>query len=271
MFLSTDMCVWRSDLLLAHRFNRKVLVLARAASGKSVVLTQLGVAVAGAPSDGEDSAEQRVLPLKIPLVALASIMRQTTSEGAAGGGVGLLRRYLSEHEKFTPPRVECLARSLSHGAMLLLLDGLDEATTQVESVLRWVDEMSAAYPRLRVVLSSRPVTGVDPSAMGARGFRILLVVQRRRLAGGEDTMKSHACDPRPPALACRLWLRRMISPRSYHLPLVPKRARLYTQYRVAAQAAPSTCALGFALQEAVRSGTASHACGILYAGSTCDT
>ena len=152
-----------------------MLVLARAASGKSVVLAQLGVAMAGAPSDGEDSAEQRVLPLKIPLVALASIMRQTTSEGTAEGGVGLLRRYLSEHEKFTPPRVECLARSLSHGAMLLLLDGLDEATTQVESVLQWVDEMSAAHPRLRVVLSSRPVSGVDPSAMGARGFRILHV------------------------------------------------------------------------------------------------
>ena len=152
-----------------------MLVLARAASGKSVVLAQLGVAVAGAPSDGEDSVEQRVLPLKIPLVALASMMRQTTGEGAAAGGVGLLRRYLSEHEKLAPPRVECLARSLSHGAMLLLLDGLDEATMQVESVLQWVDEMSAAHPRLRVVLSSRPVSGVDPSAMGARGFRILHV------------------------------------------------------------------------------------------------
>ena len=152
-----------------------MLVLARAASGKSVVLAQLGVAVAGAPSDGEDSAEQRVLPLKIPLITLASMMRQTMGEGAAAGGVDLLRRYLSEHEKLAPPRVECLARSLSHGAMLLLLDGLDEATTQVESVLRWVDEMSAAHPRLRVVLSSRPVSGVDPSAMGARGFRVLQV------------------------------------------------------------------------------------------------
>ena len=152
-----------------------MLVLARAASGKSVVLAQLGVAVAGALSDGEDSAEQRVLPLKIPLVTLASMMRQTTGEGATAAGVCLLRRYLSEHEKLAPPRVECLARSLSHGAMLLLLDGLDEATTQVESVLQWVDEMSAAHPRLRVVLSSRPVSGVDPSAMGARGFRILHV------------------------------------------------------------------------------------------------
>ena len=153
-----------------------MLVLARAASGKSVVLAQLGVAVAGAPSDGEDSVEQRVLPLKITLVTLASMMRQTTGEGAAtAAGVGLLRRYLREHEKLAPPRVECLARSLSHGALLLLLDGLDEATTQVESVLQWVDEMSAAHPRLRVVISSRPVSGVDPSAMGARGFRILHV------------------------------------------------------------------------------------------------
>ena len=35
--------------------------------------------------------------------------------------------------------------------------------------------MSAAYPQLRVVLSSRSVTGVDPSAMCARGYRVLQV------------------------------------------------------------------------------------------------
>ena len=152
-----------------------MLVLARAASGKSVVLAQLAVAVAGAPSDGEDSAEQRVLPLKISLVTFARMMRQTTDEGTAAGGVGLLRRYLSEHEKLAPPRVECLARSLLHGATLLLLDGLDEATTEVEGVLHWINEMSANYPQLRVVLSSRPVEGVDSSAMGARGYRVLQV------------------------------------------------------------------------------------------------
>ena len=112
-----------------------MLVLARAASGKSIVLAQLGVAAAGAPSDGEDSAEQSVLPLKILLVVFASMMRQTTGEGAAAGVVGLLRRYLSEHEKLAPPRVGCLVRSLSRGATLLLLDGLDEATTQTENVL----------------------------------------------------------------------------------------------------------------------------------------
>ena len=156
-----------------------MLVLAQAASGKSVVLAQLGIAAAR----NKHSAKQPVLPLKVPLVAFGAIVEGTSERGA-----GLLRQYLSKHEKLAPRRVMCLEQALTHGALLLLLDGLDEATTQIKSVLQWVDEMTAAHPRLRVVLSSRPIAGVDQSALAPRGFRFLQVQpltpsQVRRLLG----------------------------------------------------------------------------------------
>ena len=153
-------------------------MLAQAASGKSVVLAQLGIAAARQTG----SAAQPLLPLKVPLVAFAKMVEGTGEQGA-----GLLWQYLRERENLAPHRIACLERALTHGAVLLLLDGLDEATSQVESVLRWVDEMSAAYP-LRVVLSSRPVAGADQSALAPRGFRFLQVQpltpsQVRRLLG----------------------------------------------------------------------------------------
>ena len=82
---------------------------------------------------------------------------------------------MREHEKLPLARVSCLAQSLARGATLLLLGGLDEATTHIEGVLRWIDDVSSACPRLRVVVSSRPVSNVYPSAMTTRGFRVLQV------------------------------------------------------------------------------------------------
>ena len=150
----------------ALRRDHKLLVSAQAASGKSVALAQLSIAAARQTG----SAKQPVLPLKIPLVAFGAMIGETSERGT-----GLLWQYLSERENLAPSRVACLERALTHGAMMLLLDGLDEATTQIETVLQWLDEITAAHPRLRVVMSSRPVAGVDQSALASRGFRFLQV------------------------------------------------------------------------------------------------
>ena len=133
-----------------------------------------------------------MLPLKIPLVAFGALMGGTSERGT-----GLLRQYLSEHEHLAPRRVACLERALTHGAVVLLLDGLDEATTQIETVLRWVDEMTAAHPRLRVVLSSRPVAGVDQSALASRGFRFLRVEPM----APSQVRRSHGCRVAPRGLS----------------------------------------------------------------------
>ena len=160
-----------------RRYDRRLFIVAQAATGKSMVLSQFGLAVVRTQLQRNDraSVDHCVLPLKIPLVTLAGMMRsQPLAEDEAAGGLGVvMRQYLFEFEKLTPSRVDCLERMLTRGAVLLLLDGLDEATDQIERVLCWVDEMLAAYPRLRVVLSSRPVRGVDQGSLESRGFRIL--------------------------------------------------------------------------------------------------
>ena len=144
--------------------------------GKSVVLAQLGAAVTRAQlrGDGLGEQDQRLVPIKIPLVVLADFMLRNKLRGVAAGAQSF-RQYLREHEKLTPSRVEFLQHVFKHGNLLLLLDGLDEATTQVENVLCWIDEIMKTYPRLRVVLSSRSVSGVDQTALESRGFRILSI------------------------------------------------------------------------------------------------
>ena len=145
-----------------------------------------------------------MLPLKIPLVALGAMMEGTSERGA-----GLLRRYLSERENLAPRRVECLEQALTHGAIMILLDGLDEATTQIASVLDWIDDMTAAHPRLRVALSSRPVAGVDRSALASRGFRFLQV---QPLTPSQVRWSLSSCRVIPRLLVVVLAHNTMISP-----------------------------------------------------------
>ena len=74
----------------ALRCDHKLLVSAQAASGKSVVLKQLGIA---AVRKARSKEQQPVLPLKIPLVAFGAMMGRTSERGT-----GLLWQYLSERE-----------------------------------------------------------------------------------------------------------------------------------------------------------------------------
>ena len=64
-----------------------MLVLAPAASGKSVVLTQLGVTAARAMLLKGSDEDQSVVPLKIPLVVFAGVMQRAMGEALSVQGV----------------------------------------------------------------------------------------------------------------------------------------------------------------------------------------
>ena len=64
-----------------------MLVLAPAASGKSVVLTQLGVTAARAMLLKGSDEDQSVVPLKIPLVVFAGVMQRAMGEALSMQGV----------------------------------------------------------------------------------------------------------------------------------------------------------------------------------------
>lgn len=140
--------------------HRSMVVLGDPGSGKTTLLRWLAV-VAASGSAGLEAdlgvAEQR-LPLPVSVGRLAEVRRGL---GATGVSVpAALARYFhdrSVHEDEAALR-DFLARELERGSCLVLLDGLDEVSSEDRwSTLQWLEAFAAQYPQNRFLVSSRVV------------------------------------------------------------------------------------------------------------------
>ena len=74
-----------------------------------------------------------ILPLRIPLAQIASLLAAGVSRAE------VLREWIRKN--VGPDHVTMVLRALDEGCLLAYLDGLDEATEQLEEVKSWVQEL----------------------------------------------------------------------------------------------------------------------------------
>ncbi|WP_447002512.1 NACHT domain-containing protein [Saccharothrix isguenensis] len=141
--------------------SSRILVRGEAGSGKSTLVDWLAVTAARGHFVNDLTSWNGSLPLPVRL-------RRYTGQNLPGVDA------LIDHEVGSllgrPPE-GWIRRQLLDGRCLLLIDGVDEVSAEHRPAVRgWLTDLMTAYPRLRVVVTSRP-SGVAEDWLDDEGFR----------------------------------------------------------------------------------------------------
>ena len=140
--------------------HRRLLVRGEAGSGKSTLLRWIAITAARGRFTGELAEWNGGVPFLIKLRSYADERLPAPEEfidGVADPLIGIMPRAW-------------VHRCLSDGRAIMLVDGVDElASGQRQGVRSWLTSLLAAFPELRVVVTSRPAAaGAD--WLRAEGF-----------------------------------------------------------------------------------------------------
>jgi hypothetical protein len=150
----------RVERVLSER--RRMLIRGEAGGGKSTLLRWLAVMAARGGFTGELSAFNGLVPFLIKLRSYAGRPLPRPEEfldAVAGNLAGIMPRGWAH-------------RRLQSGRAMLLIDGVDEVIdSQRQAVREWLQQVTAHFPRVRVVVTSRPATAeagwLDGNGFGA--------------------------------------------------------------------------------------------------------
>ncbi|MET7327679.1 NACHT domain-containing protein [Nonomuraea sp. NPDC005650] len=140
--------------------ERLMLLRGDAGSGKSTLLRWLAVTAARGHFSGALSGWNGCVPLMIKL------------RSHAGGRFPAPSAFLDDVAQEVSGRMPrgWVERVLESGRALLLVDGVDELLVRHRPAVReWLSRLLAAYPGMRVVVTSRP-TAADARWLGDEGF-----------------------------------------------------------------------------------------------------
>ncbi|WP_459805061.1 NACHT N-terminal Helical domain 1-containing protein [Herbidospora sp. RD11066] len=145
--------------------NRLTLVRGEAGSGKSTLLRWLAVTAARGAFSGALSSWTGCVPLLVKL--------RSHADGTLPSPELLLSDVAQELTGRMPRG--WVERVLESGRGLLLVDGVDELLARHRRAVRqWLDRMLAAYPSMRVVVTSRPAAA-DARWLADEGFSSFLL------------------------------------------------------------------------------------------------
>ncbi|MFD3997126.1 NACHT domain-containing protein [Streptomyces sp. NPDC058583] len=155
--------VRRAEQALAGR--RRVLLKGLAGSGKTTLLQWLAVAAASDTLPQELAELRQRVPFVLPL-------RSLVRRGCLPGPEGFVAATAAALAASQP---DGWVDSVLTGRGLLLIDGVDEVPVeQRQSARDWLDGLLAAYPDLRVYVTTRP-SAVPEGWLAHKGFTELTV------------------------------------------------------------------------------------------------
>jgi hypothetical protein len=177
MFLHAEVA---TDVKAILRHNQHVAILGAPGAGKSTLLQYVGLAYARDHAGDAKLRDHRILwkrlgtriwrfPVYIPLSSVATMLTQKTATGKDPNLVDIFPKLLPPdlQRDYGERASDCLDRHLNDGTCILLLDGLDEVSTESEfrAVVRTIEGLTARYRKTQFVVSSRIAgwrTGVGP-------------------------------------------------------------------------------------------------------------
>ena len=136
------------------RDARHAVIIGSPGVGKSAVTRYLARTAAKGSSQIERQLgwSEDLLPIRVPLAAYADALQQ--QQGIA------LAEFVIEHSSDAPsdPMKELLRSRLQKGRCLVLLDGVDEVTSNRARavVVQAIDVFMSSYAANRIVVTSRP-------------------------------------------------------------------------------------------------------------------
>lgn len=141
--------------------TRHLVVLGDPGSGKSTLLRWLAVnaGLGRHASRRRLGTDERLVPLLLPVGRLFELRAALTRETAGGVNVlDVIVRYFRERNVVEDAAAlrRLLVWRLEEGGCLVLLDGLDEVSSESRlDVTRWLEDFAAAYRENRFVVTSR--------------------------------------------------------------------------------------------------------------------
>lgn len=158
----------------AFQRSRSLVLLGDPGAGKTTLLRWLAVVAAGGRASMHASLGvlERVLPLLFSVGRLAEIRHALESDAPP---LEAALRYLADRRAAGEEDLRRhLPAELEAGRCLVLLDGLDEVRSEERTELRrWLEALAAAYPRNRIVASSRRVGYGSFALPAATEWRVL--------------------------------------------------------------------------------------------------
>jgi HEAT repeat protein len=169
---------------------QRVVILGDVGAGKSTLLKRLAHDSADAYQRGQDSR----LPILVTAIRLGAMARQYSSESLAEL-VGRVQEEETRTEALRPTIRSTISNALANGQSLLLLDGLDEATTAEQTaVLALLEQIGGNW----AILASRPAAyRGQPAGWQVADLLPLGATQRRELVLQVFRLERQSDEPPP--------------------------------------------------------------------------
>jgi formylglycine-generating enzyme required for sulfatase activity len=150
---------------------RHLVLLGEAGSGKSTVLRYLALSLAQQVLSAADPAATAIVPLFLPLQALAQRFLDLPDHQISGETLWQAIAAYRDRLAFDLPPIATLAELRDTDRLFLLLDGLDEVAsiTTRAALAEAVHQFALAYPQCRIVVTCRERVYRDRNA---RAFQL---------------------------------------------------------------------------------------------------
>ncbi len=160
--------------------NKRLVVLGDPGSGKTTLLRYLALAYARDIGEGSNGVRERLgieesglLPIFISLRKLGAYLKEHHPKDDGAAGYGIILDFLNvclKNERISVP-IRFFDDYLRDNRAVAFLDGLDEVGDAElrRRTARLIDDWSAAYPKMRMVVTSR-IVGYTGAARLGEGF-----------------------------------------------------------------------------------------------------